>query len=91
MKRTTSAVLAVALLILVGATGCVAGWRNEGAYWGRRVDRGLYQDTNSSQSAEDRMHSQKQVVDQDARALVDDIDFILLRERPTRLSRWHNR
>ena len=90
MRRTIRAALGVALLILMANSGCgllVA----EQAYWKQRVYKTFSQDTNSSQSPADRMHTQRQVVNQDARALVDDIDFILMRERPSRLSRWHNR
>jgi hypothetical protein len=43
------------------------------------------------QSAADRMHVQRQVANQDARALVDDLDMIFMTERPSRLSRSHNR
>ena len=90
MRRTIRAALGVALLILMANSGCgllVA----EQAYWNQRAHKTFWQDTNSSQTPADRMHTQRQVVNQDARALVDDIDFILMRERPSRLSRWHNR
>ena len=90
MRRTLRAALGVVLLILTANPGCgllVA----EQSYWNQRVHKAFWQDTNSSQTPADRMHTQRQVANQDARALVDDIDFILMRERPSRLSRWHNR
>jgi hypothetical protein len=63
----------------------------EFAYWERVTDRAIFQNTNSTQTPADRMHTHKKVIDQDARALIDDIDYIMLRDRPSRLSRWHDR
>lgn len=91
-QRPRPAALAVLLAMFVGLSslgGC-ALLPAEGVYWGRVVERARFQDTDSVQTPADRMHTFRRVVDQDARALVDDIDYILLRDRPSRLSRWHN-
>jgi hypothetical protein len=37
----------------------------------------------------EHLHRLTAVVDQDARALVDDWDTLWQRDRPTRLTRWH--
>lgn len=89
MKRLVCAGFAALFLLTMGS-GC-ALWGAEGAYWDRVFHKAMWQDTNSTQSAADRMHTQRQVVDQDARSLVDDFDWMTMRERPSRLSRWHNR
>ena len=89
-KRTTGLALGVMVLLTACTTGCFQ-LPTEKAYWDFTGNRAIFQVTNSSQSAADRMHTHRQVINQDARSLIDDIDFILLRERPSRLSRWHNR
>ncbi len=40
-----------------------------------------------------REHSRQidQVADRDARAIVEDIDILFMTDRPTRLTRWHDR
>ena len=90
IKRWTGLTFGVALLLVTGATGCFQ-LPVEQAYWDFTGNRAIFQVNNSSQTAADRMHTHRQVINQDARSLIDDIDFILLRERPSRLSRWHNR
>ncbi|NOX60209.1 MAG: hypothetical protein GXP29_15300 [Planctomycetes bacterium] len=91
MKRyLTGFAMGAALFVLAGATGCFQ-LPTEKAYWGFTANRAIFQVNNSTQTAADRMHTHRQVINQDARSLIDDIDFILLRERPSRLSRWHNR
>jgi len=42
-------------------------------------------------SYKEREHMWQQVVDTDLKQLVEDIDYFLLMDRPTRLSRWHER
>lgn len=90
MKKLVCTGLGLALLTLVATSGCGLA-PAEGAYWDRVVHKAFWQDTNSAQSAADRMHTQRQVVNQDARGLVDDFDWMTMRERPSRLSHWHNR
>jgi len=89
MKRNLT-LLVTGIGVMFMVAGCsLAG--AEQVYWQRIVDRARFQNTNSVQTPADRMHTFQQVIDQDARALVEDIDYILLRDRPSRLSKWHNR
>ncbi|MCB9849085.1 MAG: hypothetical protein H6817_00100 [Phycisphaerales bacterium] len=78
------------LAMMVAGSGCGLGPSND-AYWDYRMQKLFTQDTNSVQSSADRMHTLRQVADQDARAMVDDWDFVWMTDRPSRLSRWHNR
>lgn len=89
-KRKTGLAVGAVCLMATCATGCFQ-YQTEKAYWDFTANRAIFQVTNSTQSAADRMHTHRQVIAQDARSIIDDIDFILLRERPSRLSRWHNR
>ena len=89
-KRIVRGTWGVVLLVMMMTSGCGL-IVSEQAYAHQRLHKAFWQDTNSSQSPADRMHTQRQVANQDARAIVDDLDFILMRERPSRLSRWHNR
>lgn len=83
--------LTAAILAVVAASGCAAMSSAQDVYWARSFDRARYQDTNSGQTAADRLHIVRRVVDQDARGMVDDLDFIMMWDRPSRLTRWHNR
>ncbi len=71
-------------------TGC-ASLGADAVYWERVGNRAIYQDAGTAESAAYRMHTFQRVVDEDARALIDDLDYLTLRDRPSRLSRWHNR
>ncbi|MGB0717174.1 MAG: hypothetical protein ACPGXK_14945 [Phycisphaerae bacterium] len=44
-----------------------------------------------SQSEEVHINTVKKVIRQDALAIVEDFDLLLMTERPTRLTKWHNR
>lgn len=44
-----------------------------------------------SMTAHEREHMHEQVRTRDSEALREDIDMILLNDRPTRLTRWHDR
>lgn len=90
MKKLTCAAMGLGFLLLTATTGCATSGA-ELAYWDNVFHKAMWQDTNSAQSAADRMHTQRQVVNQDARALIDDFDWMTMRDRPSRLSRWHNR
>ena len=79
--------LGVVVALLAGCAAMAA----DGVYWDRVAHKAVYQDTDSTQTPGERMNMFKRVVDKDAAAIVDDIDHILLRDRPSRLSRWHDR
>jgi len=89
MKKTCRTLGLAALAMMV--SGCAATMSASDVYWARSLERARYQNTSSGVTAADRLHTVRQVVDQDARSLVDDIDYIFMWERPSRLSRWHNR
>jgi len=80
----------VGLTLLSAVTGC-ALIPTERNYWDYRFQKAATQNTDSVQSAADRMHVHRRVAEQDARAFVDDWDMVWMKERPSRLSRWHNR
>jgi hypothetical protein len=88
--KTKALTIVAAGALAIAASGCGL-IPSSNAYWQYRMDKLLTQDTDSVQSAADRMHVQRQVANQDARALVDDLDMIFMTERPSRLSRSHNR
>ena len=77
---------ATALLL----TGCVQ-LTKEGVVAQRTAQRGLILDRSTTQSSEEHMHSLAAVVDEDAKGLVEDLDIFMQRDRPTRLTRWHER
>jgi hypothetical protein len=91
MRRLVRGALIAGLFVLVSSTGCISQIPVEQAYWDRTLERSLFQEGSMTQSTADRMHLHRQVIDEDARAIIDDIDYVLLRDRPSRLSRWHNR
>jgi len=44
-----------------------------------------------TKSYREREHTWARAVETDMKQLVEDIDYLLLMDRPTRLSRWHER
>jgi len=44
-----------------------------------------------TQSSEEHFQSVRRSAEQDRRALVEDLDMLFLTDRPTRLTRWHER
>jgi len=88
--KTISRTLGLAALAII-VSGCSATMSASDVYWSRSFERARNQNTSSGITAADRLHTVRQVVDQDSRALVDDLDYIFQWERPSRLSRWHNR
>lgn len=42
-------------------------------------------------SSYEHFHRLSQVAERDARVLIEDLDYLFLAERPSRLSRWHDR
>ncbi len=87
MRRLVSLALGVLGLGLAG--GCVQATKDVEVMH-RSVTRGLTQDRTMTESYTEHLHRLNAVVDQDARAIVDDWDLFWQRERQTRLSRWHS-
>jgi len=89
MQRSHRTMLAV-LGLGLAATGC-ASTQREAIWWNQRY---ISQTTNTdtmTQTMSESIHRYDRIADQDARALLDDIDLALRRQRPTRLTRWHTR
>ena len=85
---------------LLAAMGCGAGallssgcvqLNKEGAIAQRTAQQAMILDRTMTQSPEEQMHSMAAVVDQDAKGIVEDWDAFWQRDRPTRLTRWHER
>ncbi len=89
MQRSISMILAVCGLGLI-VVGC-ASTQRESIYWNQQVIAGSTNTHTMTQTMSESVHGFQTIVDQDARALLDDIDMALLRTHPTRLTRWHTR
>jgi len=44
-----------------------------------------------TQSGEDHHHSVYKAMDRDRQALIEDLDMLFLTDRPSRLTRWHEK
>lgn len=82
--------VALAGFLLAAASGCTQ-LPKEAVVGNRIVVKGLTEDRSMTESYTEHLHRMIAVVDQDARGLVDDWDVLLLRDRPSRLTRWHSR
>ncbi|MHC4091772.1 MAG: hypothetical protein ACYSVY_16145 [Planctomycetota bacterium] len=74
--------------VVLAASGC-AQFSKDSIVANRTVVKGLAEDRSMTESYIEHLHRLTAVVDQDARALVDDWDTLWQRDRPTRLTRWH--
>ena len=83
-------VLCLALLggVLLAVSGS-AQLSKESLFANRAVTRGITQDRTVTESFTEHMHRLNAVVDQDAAALVEDLDLFWQRDRVSRLTRWH--
>ncbi len=89
-KRCFTVVVLTVVAIAALSTGCMQLTRS-GFVVQRTIDKGLVLDRNMTQTPEEQMHSLAAVVDTDAKGLVEDSDFFWQCDRPTRLTRWHER
>lgn len=89
MQRSISMILAVCGLGLV-VVGCASSQR-EFIWMNQRLVSGTTNTNTMTQSMSETVHGYSNIADQDARALLDDIDMALRRQNPTRLTRWHTR
>jgi hypothetical protein len=89
MKRTAGA-MALGCSVLAMVSGC-AQLLKEGYIARRTAQRAAVLDSTMTQPLKEQLHSQAAVVDTDAKALVEDWDAFWQRDRPTRLTRWHER
>lgn len=80
------AVCGLGLLVV----GCASSQR-EHIWWNQRIISGTTNTNTMTQTMSETVHGYSIIADQDARALLDDIDMALRRHHPTRLTRWHTR
>ena len=88
MRRLLCLVLGAS--VLLGSLGCVQ-MSKEAIYWHHTGTKAVSEDRTMTESYTEQMHRFTAVVDQDARGIIDDLDVLALRDRPTRLTRWHDR
>lgn len=89
-KRCFTVVMLTVAAVTALTTGCMQVTRS-GFVVQRTIDRGLVLDRNMTQTPEEQMHSLAAVIDTDAKGLVADSDLFWQCDRPTRLTRWHER
>ncbi len=89
-KRCFTVVMLTVVALAALTTGCMQLTRS-GFVVQRTIDKGLVLDRNMTQTPEEQMHSLAAVVDTDAKGLVEDSDLFWQCDRPTRLTRWHER
>ncbi len=89
MQRSISVMLAVCGLGLI-VVGC-ASTQREVIWWNQRFIAGTTNTDTMNQTMSESLQRFNSIADQDARALLDEIDLALRRQHPTRLTRWHTR
>jgi len=92
MKQITGTMACGGLAIVLAAAGCNVGRTAAGVGdAGKLVMMSQNLGPTLTQSTGDHMHSISTLIDHDRRALFDDLDMLYMTDRPTRLSRWHDR
>ncbi len=84
MSRLTRWTLALCATASLAATGCMGRqgvWLN---------DPHAHLET-LGETGDEHRERVSTIADQDARALVEDLDLLFMTDRPTRLTRWHGR
>jgi len=84
MQRIAKVGLLALLVVSTAVVGCTS---RASQLW---VQAHRYGET-LGQTSEEHNHAVIEVVDQDRRALVDDLDLLFMTDRTTRLTRWHSR
>jgi len=86
VARSTFCASVFAMLLISGCTVWAGGQRaTVGLNYPHAMGETL------TQSAPDHYHTVSSISAHDARALVDDLDLFFMTDRPTRLTRWHDR
>lgn len=88
MRRLLSLVLG--LSVILGSVGCVQ-MSKEAIVANHSTVKALTEGETITESYSEHVHRLTRVASQDAKALVEDVDMVMQRDRPTRLSRWHDR
>ena len=103
MANRTACFLAVCCFLTVISTGCSVfrNWTKEGLLtdWskeGRQEKSLLLQYPHAHEAtltltAEEHYQAISDVIRRDRIALIDDLDMLFMTDRPTRLTRWHDR
>lgn len=88
MRVTFRGVLSACALGLLGLAGCAAasGGAHESS-WRQGVARGA----TLSETPDEHAHRLRVIRNRDRRALAEDLDLLFMNDRPTRLTRWHDR
>ncbi len=81
LTRWTLARCATAALAAAGCMGRQGVWLN---------DPHAHMET-LGETGDEHRERVSTIADQDARALVEDLDLLFMTDRPTRLTRWHGR
>ena len=84
MNRSTCRIWVFSLLLVSLGFGCASSGGPMWAY--PHADH-----TNFTQEKDDHRQSVVRIIDHDRRALIEDLDYFFLTDRPTRLTRWHSR
>lgn len=88
MFRSVCLVLLGSVLLI--ATGCVQSTK-EVLVANQMVIETVSESGTITENYTEHLHRLTASVDQDGRALMEDWDLLWQRDRPTRLSRWHDR
>lgn len=85
MSRMAGSIVLVGLVL--GAVGCATRAPRATVLWNYPHAT----ETTITQSPHEHYQSVANVAERDARALIEDLDLVFMTERPTRLTRWHDR
>ncbi|NOT01101.1 MAG: hypothetical protein HOP29_10780 [Phycisphaerales bacterium] len=89
-----SAILVILAIMLTAAplSGCNVGRTSaDVGYAGKLFMQSQNLGPTLTHSTADHMHTISAVIDRDTRALFDDLDILYMTDRPSRLTRWHDR
>ena len=83
MSRLTRWTLLLCMLMSMTATGCM-GAKSVWMYPHAHLET-------LGETGDEHRERVSTIADQDARAIVEDLDLLFMTDRPTRLTRWHGR
>ena len=87
MSRLTRCVVVLGVLAML--SGCATGTGVSKGSVVLAYPHSVY--PTMTQPARDHIQVGGKVIHRDSRALIEDLDLLFLNDRPTRLSRWHDR
>ncbi len=89
MARFIRCMVCACVLLALALPGCALWAKTQGAAVGLNYPH-TWGET-FAQSPRERYQNVSRVAAYDARAIVEDLDLLFLTDRPTRLTRWHDR